>query len=74
MITSDYNVLTMTQKAEILWGEGKFIEAVELNDFDVSLYYLNDQYFEIFYSVENSRVEKVSQVEDPQRLELYKQN
>jgi hypothetical protein len=64
----------MNEKAEILWAEGKFIEAVELDNFDVSLYALDNQYFEIYYSVDNSRVEKVSKLNDPQKLRRYKQS
>ena len=71
MIT-DYNLLPINEKAEMLWQEGKFIEAVELNDFDVSLYSLNDHYVEMYYSVSNNRIEKISILQDPERLRLYK--
>jgi hypothetical protein len=72
MINPDYNLLPINEKAEVLWQEGKFIEAVELNDFDVSLYSLNDEYVEMYYSVSNNRVEKISVLQDTERLSLYK--
>lgn len=73
MMNPDYNLLPINEKAEVLWQEGKFIEAVELNDFDVSLYSLNDQYVEMYYSVSNNRIEKISVLQDPERLLLYKE-
>jgi len=72
MINPDYNLLPINEKAEMLWQDGKFIEAMELNDFDVSLYSLNDQYVEMYYSVSNNRIEKISVLQDPERLQLYK--
>ncbi|MCW3103024.1 MAG: hypothetical protein JWO09_1464 [Bacteroidetes bacterium] len=73
MINPDYNLLPINEKAEMLWQDGKFIEAMELNDFDVSLYSLNDQYVEMYYSVSKSRIEKITVVQDPERLLLYKE-
>ncbi|HEX8517039.1 MAG TPA: hypothetical protein VF868_12645 [Bacteroidia bacterium] len=73
-MNANYNLLPINEKAEILWAEGKFIEAVELNNFDVSLYSLEDQFFEIYYSVDNSRIEKISPLKDPQALKRYQKN
>jgi hypothetical protein len=74
MIGKNYDQLPVNQKADILWGEGKLIEAMEMNNFDVALYELDNKYFEIYYSLENNRIEKIRVVHDPKRLKKYKGN
>jgi hypothetical protein len=71
MKATNYNQLPVNERADILWQEGKFIEAIELNDFDVSLYALNDKYFEMYYSVSGNRVEKIHELRSPRQLKRY---
>lgn len=68
---TDYNLLSTNEKAAMLWNNAEFIEGIELNDYDVSLYSLDDELIEIYFSVENNRVEKVGVLNDPERLKLY---
>jgi hypothetical protein len=68
------NMLPVNQKADILWEEGKFIGAIELNDYDVSLYSLDDQYYEMYYSVSKCRIEKITSLENPERFKRYSKN
>jgi hypothetical protein len=72
MTANNYDKLPVSQKADILWDEGKFIDSIELNDFDVSLYALDNRYFEMYYSLENNRIEKIRVIHDPSRLKKYR--
>ena len=70
MITN-YDLLPVNHKAEILWSKGEFIEAIEYRDYDVSLYFMDGHYVEIFYSVKNNQIEDIRVMEDKSRLSLY---
>lgn len=70
-MNEDYNLLPLNEKADLLWNKGDFIDGLELNDYDVSLYDLDDQLIELFYSIDNNRVVKVCFLQDPDRLKLY---
>lgn len=74
MNATNYDQLPINQRADILWDQGKFIEAVELKNFDVSLYELDNNYFEMYYSLDHNRIEKISMINNPERLKIYKRN
>ncbi|MDF2435640.1 MAG: hypothetical protein K0Q95_16 [Bacteroidota bacterium] len=72
MTAKNYDQLPVSQKADILWDEGKFIDSIELNNFDVSLYALDDRFIEMYYSLEKNRIEKIRVINDLSRLRKYK--
>jgi hypothetical protein len=70
-MNADYNLLPLNEKANLLWNQGDFIDGIELNDYDVYLYKFEDQLVELFYSIHDNRVVKVSFLQDMERLKLY---
>lgn len=75
MVNSNkYNLLSIEEKAEILCHSGEFIEMVQSDNFDVSLYTLDGEYVELFYSIAYNRIEEIWTLKDPKRLELYTKN
>jgi hypothetical protein len=69
-----YNLLPLRDKAELLKSRGEFIEAVASEDYDVSLYNMDGEYIELFYSIAYDKIEEIKVVEDLNRLEMYTWN
>lgn len=69
-----YNALPLEDKAEMLCHKGDLIVAVATNEYDISLYVLDGQYIELFYSVNYNRIEEIKVIEDNKRLDFYTRN
>jgi len=69
-----YNLLSIEEKAETLCHKGEFIEMIQSENFDMSLYTLDGHYVELFYSIAYNRIEEIWTLKDPKRLELYTKN
>jgi hypothetical protein len=66
-----YNLLPLRDKADLLKERGEFIEAIASDDYDVSLYNMDGEYIELFYSIAYDKIEEIKVVEDLNRLEVY---
>jgi hypothetical protein len=69
-----YNLLPLEEKAYLLCSKGELIAVVATTKFDLSLYALEGEYVELFYSVAGNKIEDIKIIEDPQRLDLYTRN
>jgi hypothetical protein len=69
-----YNLLPIKEKAELLCYRGDLIMTVSTADFDVSLYALDGQYVELYYSIPYCKIEEIKTIESPQRLDFYINN
>lgn len=69
-----YNSLPLEDKAEMLCSKGDLIVAVATNKYDISLYTLDGQYIELYYSIAYNRIEEIKIIQDHKRLEFYTRN
>jgi hypothetical protein len=69
-----YNSLPLEDKAEMLCHQGDLIVAVATNEYDVSLYILDGEYIELYYSISCNRISEIKIIQDHKRLEFYAQN
>jgi hypothetical protein len=74
MRPNNYDLLTIEEKAEILCREGDLIMIVATSDFNISLYALNGEYVEMFYSQAFCKIEQIRVIDDQKRLDFYIQN
>lgn len=69
-----YNMLPIEEKAYLLCSRGELIAATATNNYDMSLYVLDGEYVELFYSTVYNKIEEIKFLEDNQRLDLYTKN
>jgi hypothetical protein len=74
MRTNNYDLLALDEKAEILSKEGQLIMIVATSDFNISLYALNGEYVEMFYSQAFCKIEQIRVIREIERLDFYLQN
>jgi hypothetical protein len=66
-----YNMLPIEEKAYLLCSRGELIAATATNNYDMSLYVLDGEYIELYYSIAYNKIEEIKVLEDHQRLDLY---
>jgi hypothetical protein len=69
-----YNMLPIEEKAYLLCSRGELIAAVATTNYDISLYALDGEYIELYYSIAYNKIEDIKVLEDHQRLDLYTRN
>lgn len=69
-----YNLLPLEEKAYLLCCKGELIAVVATSNFDLSLYALEGEYVELFYSIASNRIDDIKILEDPLRLDIYTRN
>lgn len=69
-----YNLLPIEEKAYLLCSKGELIAVVATNNFDLSLYALEGEYVELFYSTSFNKIEDIRIMEDQERLDIYTRN
>jgi hypothetical protein len=74
MINPKYNTLPIEEKAYLLCSRGELIAAVATNNYDISLYALDGEYVELYYSVAYNKIEDIKLLEDHKRLDIYTRN
>ena len=74
MNNSYYNTLPIEEKAYLLCSRGELIAAVATNSYDISLYALDGEYVELYYSIAYNKIEEIKVLEDHQRLDIYTRN
>lgn len=67
-------MLPIEEKAYLLCSRGELIAAVATNNHDISLYALDGEYVELFYSIAYNRIEDIKLLEDHKRLDIYTRN
>jgi hypothetical protein len=68
-----YNSLPMQHRADIIWSQGQFVQAIESDDFDIALYKVNDRYVEVYYSIVKNDLHDIKMLNDEARLRAYQQ-
>jgi hypothetical protein len=66
-----YNKLPIQHRAEIIWNRGKFVQAVESEDYDIALYKVDGRYVEVFYSIDNNDLHDIKMLANESRLSAY---
>jgi hypothetical protein len=74
MINPYYNMLPIEEKAYQLCSRGELIAAVATSTYDISLYALDGEYVELYYSIAYNKIEEIKVLEDHQRLDIYTRN
>jgi hypothetical protein len=69
-----YNLLPIEEKAYLLCSKGELITIVATSNFDLSLYTLDGEYVELFYSIAFNKIDDIKIIEDPLRLDIYTRN
>jgi hypothetical protein len=69
-----YNMLPIEEKAYLLCSRGELIAATATNNYDLSLYVLDGEYVELYYSIAYNKIEDIKFLEDHHRLDLYTKN
>jgi hypothetical protein len=70
----NYNLLPLEEKAYLLCSKGELIAVVATNKFDISLYALEGEYVELFYSLAFNKIEDIKILENHHRLDIYTRN
>lgn len=74
MINQQYNMLPIEEKAYLLCSRGELIAAVATSNYDISLYALDGEYVELYYSIAYNKIEEIKVLEDHLRLDIYTRN
>jgi hypothetical protein len=74
MINPQYNMLPIEEKAYLLCSRGELIAAVATSNYDISLYALDGEYVELYYSIAYNKIEEIKVLEDHLRLDIYTRN
>jgi hypothetical protein len=61
--------MTKSERANLIWSEGKFIGTTVYNARKVNLYRLNNDFFEMWFDVTGNLIDKIIPMSQP---ELFK--
>ena len=70
-MAGEFEKLTICERANILWKEGKFIAAVTYDNRKINLYSLNGQFIEMWYDAAGDLIESIIPMSKP---ELFKEH
>jgi hypothetical protein len=62
MKTTQFNNLTMVDRAWLVYDFGEFLMSIEYYDYRINLYSLNGQFIEIFQNIETRQIERIQGV------------
>ena len=72
MSQENFNTLSLREKINKLYVEGKFIVAIRYYGYKVNLYLLYNYYVEVFYNHKQDRIEKILPLEHSHsRMNFY---
>jgi hypothetical protein len=64
MTIPDFFVLSLNDRAQVLWADGKYLETIVYYGQTVKLYALNSFFVEVYYVPVTQSIEKVEVVYD----------
>lgn len=67
----DYDKLEFNERAKLLWDKGDFVAHIEYYNRKICLYILEGFYVEVYYEVEENRIENIKTTSDKKRIALY---
>lgn len=59
MTVPDFVVLSLNDRAQILWDQGKYLETIEYYGYRVNLYALANFFVEVYYSPVTQSIDKI---------------
>jgi hypothetical protein len=59
MKTTQFNNLTMVDRAWLIYDFGEFLMSIEYYDYRINLYSLNSQFIEMFQNIDSRQIEKI---------------
>lgn len=65
--------LTLSESANLLWKEGKFLNTVIYDSRKVSLYVFNGRFIEVWYDAPGDLIEKIIPMSNPDLFRNYSQ-
>lgn len=71
---SEFNELTLDEKAWYLWHGATFLHVYQNSKFRINLFYLNDYYIELWYHIDENKVENIRAFKSIELLEPFLQN
>jgi len=67
----EFNTLPMQYQAQFTWDYGRFLATRKTDTHIVNLYYASKFYVEVYFSIRNKGVDKISSFTDPANLGAY---
>lgn len=74
MTKQEFNKLTLTQKGDLCWSDGEYINWVQYNEQKALLFLVRSHYVEMYYSTKDKTVSSIEILENPTRLVHYTQS
>ncbi len=71
---SEFNELNIDEKAWYLWHGATFLHVYQKEKHRINLFYLNDYYIELWYHIDNNKVENIRAFKSTTLLEPFLQN
>ena len=71
---TEFNELTLDEKAWYLWHGATFLHVYEKSKYRVNLFHLNDYYIELWYHMEGNKVDSIKAFKSADLLEPFLQN
>jgi len=71
---SEFNELTLDEKAWYLWHGATFLHVYEKSRYRVNLFYLNDYYIELWYHMDGNKVDSIKAFKSLEFLEPFLEN
>lgn len=59
MKTTQFNKLTLVDRAWLVYEFGEFLMSIEHYDYRINLYALNDQLIELFQNIDTRQIERI---------------
>jgi hypothetical protein len=66
-----FNNLSLNEQGEYVFQNGKFISNRFYYNYNIALYCVEDDFFEVFYFEPDNKIEKIERVKDLKVLDLY---
>ena len=57
--------LSLTERANLLWMNGKYLTTITYNKRKVNLYVMDGKYYEMWYDVAGNLIDKIISMENP---------
>jgi|GEM_PF-5654870 len=67
----NFESLSLMEKRVLLFGEGKLIITREQDEYKISLFDLNGEYFEVVQAANGNQLLKIEQLNDYEKLQTY---
>ena len=65
------NSSALSEQHELIFTDGKYIGVRPYYNFFINLYLLDDVFYEVWYSPEENKIEKIEELDDTKKLNLY---